>query len=415
MPLRIIHTADWHLGQTFYEYDRSYEHSCFLEWLILTLKEKDADVLLISGDIFDVSNPSAASLRMFYNFLIAATRIQPHLQVVCIAGNHDSAARLESPGALLEAFNVKVIGSAELNPDKTIRYEKLAVPLKNRMGETEAWCLAVPFLRPGDYPGDEGYSKGVESVYLRGVEYINSLRNDNQALIALGHLHALNASVSEDDQSERRIMGGLEFVPATAFPPEIAYTALGHIHRPQVVGGRPEVRYSGSPLPMSFSELTYHHQLIFVETEGKTIRPPEMISIPVTAGLLSVPGKPKILEETIRELLELPEADGNEKVYPYLQVRVLLTGPEPSLRHQVETAISGKAVRLARIEVSYPAAEKKENLQVAGPEDIKKIQPLEIFRRKYVTKYQTDVPGDLVELFTKVTEELERNETVSED
>jgi exonuclease SbcD len=413
MPLRILHTADWHLGQTFYEYDRSYEHACFLKWLIRVISEKEADVLLICGDIFDVSNPSATSLRMFYNFLIDAARIQPHLQVVCIAGNHDSAARLESPGALLEAFNVKVIGSVELNPDKTIRFDKLAVPLKNREGETEAWCLAVPFLRPGDYPGDEGYSRGVESVYHRGVAYLNSLRNENQVLISLGHLHALNAGVSEDDKSERKILGGLEFVPATAFPPEIAYTALGHIHRPQEVAGRPEVRYSGSPLPMSFSELTYHHQVVYIETEGKTIRTTEILSVPVTAGLLSVPRIPKVLEETIRELQELPEADGNEKVYPYLQVRVLLTGPEPSLRHQIDTAIAGKAVRLARIEVAYPAREKNENMLAFGPDDIKKIQPLEIFRRRYAAKYQTEVPGELVELFMQVTDELENVEPES--
>ena len=406
MSLKIIHTADWHLGQTFYEYDRSFEHACFLKWLLEVIREKEADVLLICGDIFDVSNPSAASLRMFYNFLIDAGRSQPHLQIICIAGNHDSAARLESPGVLLEAFNVKVIGSVEWTPDKTIRFGKMVLPLKNRKGETEAWCLAVPFLRPGDYPADEGYSRGVESVYRQGTEYVNNLRQENQALIATGHLHALDARVSEEDKSERLIQGGLEFVQSTAFPREITYTALGHIHRPQEVAGRPEIRYSGSPLPMSFSELNYHHQVVLIETGGKSIHKQEILSVPVAVKLLSVPRKPKILADVIRELHELPEADGNEKLYPFLQVRVLLAGPEPSLRHQVDAALAGKAVRLARIEVSYPTGEKPEKLQVSSPEDIKKIQPLDLFRRKYISRYQSEIPGDLVDMFVKVTEEL---------
>jgi DNA repair protein SbcD/Mre11 len=406
MPLNILHTADWHLGQSFYEFDRSYEHTCFLDWLVRTIQEKEVDVLLISGDIFDVSNPSAASTRMFYNFLKEATSAQKNLQVVCIAGNHDSPARLESPKTLLEAFNVSVTGAVTFSEEKAIDFEKLAIPLRGKSGEVEAWCLAVPFLRPGDYPNDKGYAGGVASVYHDGVAYLEKIRQPGQALLAMGHLHTLDARITEDDKSERKISGGLEYVPASAFSEKIAYTALGHIHRPQEVGGRRNVRYAGSPLPMSFSELHYQHQTVLVaicEGEVKSIEP---VGIPVTAKLISVPFSPQPLQKVLEELRKLEENNEKEQLSPYLQVRVKLDGPEPSLRHQVEGALAGKAVRLAKIEVTYPNSNDTERLHKMTAADLQKLRPLQMFERKYKARYDNDVPGELVSLFNEVIDGL---------
>ncbi|MDO8897657.1 MAG: exonuclease subunit SbcD, partial [Bacteroidales bacterium] len=95
--MKILHTSDWHIGQLFYEYDRTYEHQKFLNWLVEIIKNEKTDVLLISGDVFDLSNPAAASIKLFYTFLNQAVKGNPDLQIVIIAGNHDSASRLESP------------------------------------------------------------------------------------------------------------------------------------------------------------------------------------------------------------------------------------------------------------------------------------------------------------------------------
>jgi DNA repair protein SbcD/Mre11 len=402
MPLNLLHTADWHLGQSFYEFDRSYEHACFLDWLVRTIQEKEVDVLLISGDIFDVSNPSAASTRMFYNFLKEATYARKNLQVVCIAGNHDSPARLESPKTLLEAFNVSVTGAVTFSEEKTIDFEKLGIPLRGKSGEVEAWCLAVPFLRPGDYPNDKGYAGGVSSVYQDGVEYLEKIRQPGQALIAMGHLHTLDARITEDDKSERKISGGLEYVPASAFSEKFAYTALGHIHRPQEVGGRRNVRYAGSPLPMSFSELHYHHQAVFVAIFDGEVTSIEPIEIPVAAKLISVPFSPQPLQKVLEELHKLRENNGQQQLLPYLQVRVKLDGPEPSLRHQVECVLAGKAVRLAKIEVTYPNSNETERLHKMTAADLQKLQPFQMFERKYKARYDSEVPCELVSLFNEV-------------
>ena len=108
--MKILHTADWHLGQTFYEYDRREEHLHFLEWLKQQIRQHEIDVLLIAGDVFDSPNPSAESQRMYYRFLREVTSENPSLQIIIIAGNHDSAARLEAPNPLLEDMNVTVRG-----------------------------------------------------------------------------------------------------------------------------------------------------------------------------------------------------------------------------------------------------------------------------------------------------------------
>jgi exonuclease SbcD len=97
LPLRIIHTSDWHLGQTLHQFDRSVEHQAFLDWLSDTLVSEQTDALLICGDIFDTANPSAAAQKQFYRFLQQSKTRLPQLQIVIIAGNHDSPGRLEAP------------------------------------------------------------------------------------------------------------------------------------------------------------------------------------------------------------------------------------------------------------------------------------------------------------------------------
>ena len=248
--MRLLHTSDWHLGQTFHNFDRDREHELFLGWLLDTLAAERADALLVAGDIFDNANPSAKSQEQLYRFLSEAKRRLPDLGIVLIAGNHDSPARLEAPSPLLDAFGVRVVGPArdgggEFDP------ERLLVPLARGGGGIAAWCLAVPFLRPADLAASENndalelaeddYVRGVRRLYRRVLEAALARREPGQALIALGHCHLAGGAVSED--SERRIViGGSEALPAGVFDPELAYVALGHLHRAQCIGGDERLR-----------------------------------------------------------------------------------------------------------------------------------------------------------------------------
>ena len=145
--MKIIHTADWHIGQTFFGYDRFQEHQYFLDWLTDQITTQQIDVLLISGDIFDVANPSAQAQRQFYRFLRRVTEQNPGLQIILIAGNHDSASRLETPIPLLEEMNIQIRGTVRKRADGTIDTEELIIELKDRSGKRQGWCLAVPYLR----------------------------------------------------------------------------------------------------------------------------------------------------------------------------------------------------------------------------------------------------------------------------
>lgn len=365
MALKLIHTADWHLGQTFFGYDREAEHDAFLGFLTNLLVERETDVLLIAGDVFDVTNPSAGAQRRFYRFLKEANRRNPGLQIVIIAGNHDSAIRLEAPNPLLEELNTSIVGIVGRTDSGEIDLASLVVPLRNRAGEREALCLAVPFLRQGDYPAApegelDSYVAGIGRMYRRLYAYADARRNPGEAIVALGHLHATGAELSDDDRSERAIMGGLESVSADTFDAGIAYTALGHIHKAQRIGGREAVRYAGSPLPMSFSEKNYRHQVIAVAVEEGKVAGIEAIEIPRVADLLRIPDSPLPPEEVLRCLAGLPEPEEgreDESRWPYVEIRVLLTEPDPTFRHRVEEALVGKAVRLTSIVPSYPRRE----------------------------------------------------------
>lgn len=400
--IRILHTADWHLGQTFFGYDRTEEQEHFLSWLSSRLKENEIDVLIIAGDVFDVSNPSAASQRMFYHFLHKVTEENPSLQVVAVAGNHDSAARLEAPLPLLQKMRTEIKGIVP-KVDGEIDYDSLLVELKNRNGETEAICMAVPFLRQGDYPAVETegnpYAEGVKELYSRLLERALANKKEEMAVVAIGHLQATGSEIADRDYSERTIIGGLECVSPAAFSGEISYTALGHIHKSQRVSGRENIRYAGSPLAMSFAEKNYHHGVVVVTIDGKKPADIRKLEYSPLCKLMSLPrtGTAASPDDILEELknMQLPE----ESNMPYVEIKVLLTEPEPMLRQQIEEALADKPVRLARIVSVYRQAEENipEETVLAG--GLQEMTPVQIVKAIYENTYQSGMPDELMSLF----------------
>lgn len=408
--MKILHTADWHIGQMFHEYDRTYEHQQFLDWLLSTLSQEAIDVLLISGDVFDLSNPSAASVKMFYSFLNKAVKTSPDLQIIITAGNHDSAARLESPKPLLESSNIHIIGLIEKSEDGSINYEKLIIPLKDKSGDIKAWCLAIPFLRLGDYPVvadvENPYTAGVTALYMEAYQYALSKKQDNQSVICMGHLHAQNSEISDMDNSERLIMGGIECISASAFHEDIQYVALGHIHKAQRLGGKEHIRYCGSPLPMSFSELNYKHQVVVFDLVEQKVSELKTIEIPISVSLLRVPTVPSTLTEVLIALQQLPEMKDDSPSAPYLEVLVLLDGPEPSLRHKIQSAVEGKNVRFATIKSSTKGETgSTDNSKNITPGKLEELKPVDVFEKVYEARYNTAVPDNLLILFNQATME----------
>lgn len=410
MSLRILHTADWHIGQTFHGYDRSFEHEKFLNWLVSTLESYSIDVLLVSGDVFDIANPSANSQKIFFNFLNNAKNKVPNLQIIITAGNHDSASRLEAPKPLFENMNISVIGVVPRDRFYNIDYNALTVPLYNNKKEIEAWCMAVPFLRLGDYPPldkeTNDHNQGVLTLYDELFAFVKNKTKLDQGIIAMGHLHLQGAITTDDDKSERTIVGGMEFIPVESFNSEIAYLALGHIHKAQIVGDNPNFRYCGSPLPMSFSEIGYDHQVIILELEKNKVTNLMEIKIPVTVELVCIPEFHEPLPKVLAILEGLKEKTENFEDAPFVEIRVLIDGVETSLKHKFELILANKHVKFARINSKYKneKAITKSN-KLLSFDEFKRLDPIEIALTSYKAKFNSEMSSELNSIMTDIVNE----------
>lgn len=388
--MRVFHTADWHLGQTFHEYDRDYEHRCFLEWLLAQIHERKPDALLVAGDVFDSVNPPASAQRMYYDFLKKAVDAHPRLQIVVTAGNHDAAGRLEAPAHLLSHFNVHVLGTVERSTGSAIDYSKFLVPLKDASEKVAAIVLAVPYLRFTDFPhlpeteeAAAAYHAGMEAFYAQITAEALRLRAASYPganLIGMGHCHLMGGAESRD--SERRIVvGGLEALTPSSFPSELCYVALGHLHKPQAFqDGR--VQYSGSPIPLSFTERQYRHQIWELEFADSGLVERRSVDVPRAVAMLSLPeGCAVPMTELLTVLRNADYGTGlGAEQHPFLEVRYLDDGPDPTRRHRVEEVLCDKPVRLAaaKFEPRRQQAGAHDGNAVAGLGDLHSIDPLEV-------------------------------------
>lgn len=412
--MKLLHTSDWHLGQSLNQYERGYEHAQFLAWLLDTLEAEQVDALLIAGDVFDNSNPSSAAQAQLYQFLTEARRRVPSLAMVMTAGNHDSPGRMEAPAPFLALLGAHVVGQPRRYKEEDGQgagagegtdFSRLVLPLTNRAGTVAAWCIAMPFLRPGDVPrvddAADPYMAGIAALYAQAYAYALQRRGPGQAIIAMGHCHVTGGQVSVE--SERRIVvGGAEALPASVFDAGIAYVALGHLHLAQQVGGDATRRYCGSPLPMSFSEVDYPHQVLLVELEGEAVARTRALRIPRSVALLRVPPQPAPLPEVLAALQQLQLPDAPEAQRPYLLVRVQLSQPEPQLRAQIEAALMDKPLRLVRIETSSLRGDAAVAAPGLSMDELGQLQPTDYFERLYRHRFGEAVPADILGAFTEL-------------
>lgn len=399
--MNFLHTSDWHLGQSFYQYDRYEEHAFFLNELLQILEKEKTDVLLISGDVFDTAQPTASSTRQFYQFLQQATQRFPSLQIIAIAGNHDSPVRLEMPTPLLEDTSIHLVGYVKQVGNRQIDYQRLIIPLYENE-EVVAYCLAVPFLRLGDTPkteeGNNDYGQGVAAFYKALTAEAVTIAN-GKPLIAMGHLHAAGAATNEEDTAERPIIGGIESVQASYFPEALQYVALGHIHKAQAVADKQHIRYSGSPLPLSFAERCYPHQVVCFSLVAGNVQDIRSVALPLHTSLLSIPDHYGTPEEALNALSELADVQPSLPA-PFLEVKIALDSPQPQLKNRIQEAVAQKHVRLARIDVRYKQANSSSDESQWLPElALQHLQPLEVLKRVYEQQFAAPLPTRYVQLF----------------
>jgi exonuclease SbcD len=412
--MRLLHTSDWHLGHTLHDVPRDREHALFLDWLLDAIGEQRVDALLVAGDIFDTANPSAAAQAMFYRFLTQVRRRYERLEIVLIGGNHDSADRLDAPAPLLDGFDVQVVGGLPRREDRSLDLDRLVVPLRDGAGEVRAWVAAVPLLRPADLPpmgkAEDPLVEGVRSIYRDVLDEARRRRAPGQAIVGMGHLYMTGTKLSE--LSERRILGGNQHaLPHDLFPEDVAYAALGHLHLAQQVG-RPSIRYSGSPIPLSLAEIDYPHQVCLVELEGEALGRVTPLPVPRAIDILRIPRRGALGKAELLAALEaLPAAgDDDPALRPFLEVRVSLERPDPGLRHDVEEALAGKHARLVRLGVELGGD--GQSLADRGVQQmLDELQPETVFENRWRQSHPGDPPADLMEAFVELVGRVHQEKT----
>ncbi|MEA2756872.1 MAG: repair protein SbcD/Mre11 [Aliidongia sp.] len=355
--IRILHTADWHIGQTLRGFSREYEHRKVFERIEAIIAERDIDALVIAGDVFDSQNPSGESQQLLYDTLVRLNRARPRMTTVIVAGNHDAAGRLEAPRPLLEAFNIRVLGNIRRSDGKIDAVRHL-VPIADATGAPAAHVLAVSYPTAACLPNMARLASETGSPVIAGVrslygELVDTLRPqmDGLPFVVTGHLHV--AGGIESEGAERRILvGGQHAVPHDVFPAEASYVALGHLHKAQAIG-RQTIRYSGSLFPLSATEQPYRHGVTLVTLDGTQVAA-EHIPIDRPVGFLRLPeaGDMRLAElgDHLSALDLPPDLALGER--PYVQVRLAREGLPSGFREEIDRIAENFPVRIVDARVA---------------------------------------------------------------
>ena len=401
--MRILHSSDWHLGQHFMGKTRQAEHQAFLAWLLEQVQAQQVDAVLVAGDIFDTGAPPSYA-RELYNHFIVQLR-QTGAELLVLGGNHDSVAMLGESKTLLAQLNTRVIPGVCADLDEQV------LVLHRRDGQPGAVLCAIPFIRPRDVL----FSQAGESAQTKQQNLQGAIQQHYQQLytlacakrdalggelpiIASGHLTTVGASASE---SVREIyVGSLEAFPTSAFPPA-AYIALGHIHRPQKVGGLEHIRYCGSPIPLSFDEAKQQKEVLLVDLDSTGLQQVTALPVPRFQPLLSLRGSLSELSDEIKDAAK----QGTPETPVWLEVLVTADDYLSDLQPRLQALTEGLPVEVLRIRRERGTA--VAGLTSASRETLDELSVSEVFAQRLSSeRLEPEVQTRLAGLYQQVVAEL---------
>ncbi|MEZ9579471.1 MULTISPECIES: exonuclease subunit SbcD [unclassified Vibrio] len=385
--MKILHTSDWHLGQNFYNKSRKNEHERFLQWLLEQVTEHDIDAIIVAGDIFDTSTPPSYAREMYNKFVVDSNKIG--CQLVLLGGNHDSVSVLKETQQLLKYMGADVI------PNTNEDHATQVVELKGKNGDVEALVCAIPFIRPRDVLTSQAGVTGVErqkqlgdaikqhyqSVYDAAVEQRATFENsEHMPIIATGHLTAMG--VQQSDSVRDIYVGNLDGFAADGFP-DADYIALGHIHRPQVVAKREYIRYSGSPIPLSFDELKSQKQVCVVEfIEGE--RTISQLPVPTFQPLAEIKGDLSEIESQLNQYIGL---DSDQSVW--LSIEVQAQDYLSDLQERMRALTEGLNVEV--LQLRRARERRNQALEQESAETLSELSPMDVFTKRIaLEEFETD-------------------------
>ncbi|MGF1751977.1 exonuclease subunit SbcD [Vibrio makurazakiensis] len=407
--MRILHTSDWHLGQNFFTKSRKNEHLAFLRWLLEAVTKHNIDAVIVAGDVFDTGAPPSYAREM-YNQFVVDLNLQG-CQLVVLGGNHDSVSTLNESKQLLACLNTHVIANTSDELDEQI------IELKSD-GKIGAYLCAVPFVRARDVVSSQAGESGVakqqalgkaieqhyHDLFNRACE-LRSEQSLNVPIIATGHLTALGVTATE---SVRDIyIGTLDGFDAKGFP-AADYIALGHIHRPQIVAKKQHIRYSGSPIPLSFDELKSDKQVLMVNFDDGKLECVEPISVPRFQEMHSLKGDLATIESQIKQLAA---ESGESSVWVSIEVQVqdFLS----DLQNRIQLMVDGTSIevlQLRRSRESYSAS-----LKQAKNETLAELTPFDVFNKRleleeFEGESEQERRTRITQTFKKIVSDIEHQE-----
>ncbi|NQZ08107.1 MAG: exonuclease subunit SbcD [Algicola sp.] len=317
--MRIIHTSDWHLGQHFITKSRLSEHQAFLKWLLDQVKSLKVDAIIVAGDIFDTGSPPSYARQLYNQFIVDLQQVT--CQLLILGGNHDSVATLNESTNLLACLNTHVIPCVQDTPEKQV------LVLNKADGEPGAVVCAIPFVRPRDVlesqAGQSGSEKqsALQNAISDHYQTIYDLarikaKSFEPALPVIATGHLTTVGVKTTDSVREIYIGTLEAFPSNAFP-KADYIALGHIHRAQKVGKTEHIRYSGSPIPLSFDEVGKTKSVYLVDFKDSKLDSVEAVEIPTFQPMQLIKGD---LAEIELKLESLRDHEGELPVWLDIEV-----------------------------------------------------------------------------------------------
>ena len=382
--MKINHTADWHLGQEFFQYDRRAEHEHFFECLRRIVADERPDALVVSGDIYHTATPSNATMKQFTDNMVLLHNTLSEMTIVVTAGNHDSCSRLESTSEVWRLANVHVVGGVQRDAETGLfLIERHIIELPGK-----GYILAVPFIQNNNLP-----------IFSQLQEEVAKRNTSSLPVVMTAHLTIVGSDLTGHDV---RLIGGIESEPIEAFGADYDYLALGHIHCPQTLKGS-RARYSGSPIQINFDE-NYPHSVSVVEI-ARNGEPPVIkeVKIEPMMRFYTVPKEPKPFYEAIAEL-----AAFNPSQQGYTRLNLLVKDYAPSnaeemARNAVE---SRKNLKFCRIISTREHTERTDSQLRLNVSEVREINPIELAKAYYQERYGSEIEEELEEMLTKVIENV---------
>ena len=388
--MKILHTSDWHIGHSLYNYDRTQEQKTMLMQIANIVETHKPDVMLICGDVYHTSQPSAAVQTMLTEAIVNIHRAYPDMTIVMTAGNHDSAAKHEIFQTPWKALKVYAIGQ--------INKENIDEHIITITGK--GFIIAVPYCSDRNMP---------EDFFQSLLDKVQEINNDNLPVIMTAHTTVKGVDFTGHDHANELTAGGIDAAELTAFGNGYDYLALGHIHKPQFVHtGNHNVRYSGTPIPISFDE-QYAHSVTIIEINQHGDTPKyEFIEIYNPWPLVTLPTNGYESWEDAKQLLiNFPD---EQPAYIRLNVQIDDFLPVDA---QIEAAnlTSNKACRFCLINAKRKA-ERRETQKYLSIQEFQQLEPIDIARR-YADDIGVNFNDEMQETFItaiKRVEEERRNQ-----